>query len=37
MIKSCAKGADAETPAPSDEAKLRTEIRALLAAQPPRA
>jgi large-conductance mechanosensitive channel len=26
-----AKGADAETPAPSDEAKLLTEIRDLLA------
>jgi large conductance mechanosensitive channel len=31
-----ATGADAETPAPSDEARLLTEIRDLLAAQPPR-
>ena len=31
-----ATGADAETPAPSDEAKLLTEIRDLLAAQRPR-
>ena len=31
-----AEGADADTPAPSDEAQLLTEIRDLLAAQPPR-
>jgi large conductance mechanosensitive channel len=31
-----AGGADVETPAPADEARLLTEIRDLLAAQPPR-
>ena len=31
------RGADAETPAPSDEAKLLTEIRDLLAERRPRA